>query len=152
MRITLVFLFFTLSSYAFAASDENKRVYIEFEAAYMSNDADRFSEWLAEDYEIKQTLHIPGVGADYRPVTKEQLIASMRRNGKPSSFPRSEQSTVIIETKDETKFCGSSSTENQTKVRGKDYQEKEKRKVCFRKDGNRFLAVEHSIDVYFIAM
>ncbi len=152
MKIILITLLTVLSSYSIAANDELKQIYIEFESAYMSNNAKNFAKWLDEDYEIKQTLHIPGVGPDYRPVTKEQLIASMQKINRPSSFPRSEISKVTIKEKSENLFCGSSSTESQTKVRGKDYKETEERKVCFRKNGNKYLALEHTIDVYFVEM
>ena len=152
MRITILTLLVTISTLASAADEKLKKIYIGFESVYMNNDADGFLALLDKSYEIKQTLHIPGVGADYRPVTKEQLIASMRRVGKPSSFPRSKMLDVTIEIKSENDFCGSSSTLKQTKVRGKDYEEKENRKVCFRKEGDKYLAVEHTIDVYFTEM
>ena len=151
MRITYILMLLVLSTVAIA-NENQKQIYLEYESAYMSNDADRFSEWLSQEYTIKQTLHIPGVGPDYRPVTKEQLVAGMRKVGRPSSFPRSDSANVSIEQKGEMEFCGRSSTKTQTKVRGKDYEEKEKRKVCFRKEGGKYLAIEHTIDVYFIEM
>ena len=155
MRGTLVFLMLVSIFYAsstLATEDKLKDTYIEFESAYMSNNADQFSAWLAEDYEIKQTLHIPGVGPDYRPVSKEQLIASMKKTGRPNTLPRSELAAVSIEIISESKFCGSSATITQTKVSGKYYKEEEKRKVCFYLAGGRYIAVEHTIDVYYTKM
>jgi len=151
MKLLITMLLFTASG-VFASDVDLRQIYLDFESAYMSNDAGRISEWLAENYEIKQTLHIPGVGPDYRPVSKEQLIASMNRTGKPSSFPRSERDSVIIIENEQHKFCGTSKTLNKTIVRGKDFEEKEERRVCFDYRDGRYFAVEHTIDVFFTEM
>ncbi len=151
MKLLMTLLLLAVSG-ASASDTDLRQIYLDFESAYMNNDADRFSEWLAENYEIKQTLHIPGIGPDYRPVTKEQLIASMRNIGKPSSFPRSEIDSVVITENDQKNFCGASETFNKTIVRGKDYEEKEERRVCFYYRDGRYFVVEHTIDVFFTEM
>lgn len=148
MRIILLLL--SIFALPASATDINLRqVYLDFESAYMSNDADRFAAWIATDYEIRQTLHIPGLDPEYRPVTKEQLIASMRIIDKPSSLPRSFIDHVTIESRTNTRFCGASVTISLTSARDKDYEEREQRKVCFRSENGWYLAVEHTIDVYY---
>lgn len=148
MRIILLLLsMFALP--APAADIHLQQVYLDFESAYMSNDADRFAAWIAADYEIRQTLHIPGSGADYRPVTKEQLIASMRIIDKPSSLPRSHIVNIAIELKTRDQFCGTSVTLELSTISGKDLEVREQRKVCFRRENGWYLAVEHTIDVYY---
>jgi hypothetical protein len=122
--------------------------YLNFERAYMNNDVREFEPWLAKSYEIRQTLHIPGVGSDTRPVTKEQLLSSMKAVGKPSTMPRSVPESVEIEDL-ETGFCATSSTVNETTVSGEAYEEKEVREVCFEPHKDSYKAYKHTIDVYF---
>ncbi len=144
-----VFLFAT----AFVKAESNKvSVYLQFEEAYMSNDASLFAPWLSEDYKIRQTLHIPGVGADTRPITKEQLLAGMKQVGKPSSMPRSKAAETVIESSNEISFCATSNTVNQTVVGGKNYEEKEIRKVCFDKINEDYKVTVHNIDVHYSAL
>lgn len=127
-------------------------VYLKFEEAYMSNNVAAFSPWLNKNYNISQTLHIPGVGPDTRPVSKAQLLASMGAVGKSSSMPRSTAEGTTIETKANDSFCATSSTINQTVVGGKNYEEKEVRKVCFEKQGEAYKATTHNIDVHYRAL
>ncbi|WP_237066866.1 hypothetical protein [Microbulbifer guangxiensis] len=134
------------------AEEERVSVYLQFEEAYMSNDVTKFSPWLSESYRISQTLHVPGMGSDTRSVSKNQLLASMKAVGKPSSLPRSKSEDTTIESSDETSFCGSTSTIGKTVVGGKNYEEKEVRKVCFQKQGTEYKATSHNIDVHYRAL
>jgi len=148
-KTSLIFLTLLVSMNAFAIDYEKKQIYLKFESAYMVGNADKFSAWLADDYKIRQTLHIPGIAPDSPLVTKEQLIASMRKRNIPSKLPRSELSNTYIESVDNLEFCGTSSTKTQITVRRKEYDEIEKRKVCFSKIDDKYLAISHSIDVYY---
>lgn len=138
---------------AFVKAETGKvSIFLQFEEAYMSNDFSSFSPWLSENYKISQTLHIPGVGTDTWPVTKQQLLAGMKQVGKPSSMPRSNASGTEIELGKENSFCATSSTVNNTVVSGKKYEEKEVRKVCFEKQSGTYKAITHNIDVHYRAL
>jgi len=146
-------LLITLFISAFAQAEEDRvSVYLKFEEAYMSNDVIKFSPLLGESYTVSQTLHIPGMGSDTRPVSKSQLLASMKAVGAPSSMPRSAAKETTIESTGETSFCGNSQTMNKTVVGGKNYEEKEVRKVCFEKQGKTYKATTHNIDVHYRAL
>ncbi len=147
----LIWITVFLSSVVQAEIDKVS-VYLKFEEAYMSNDAASFSPWLSENYKIRQTLHIPGVGSDTRPVSKDQLLASMALVGKPSAMPRSTPENTAIEAEADSSFCATSTTINQTVVGGKNYEEKEVREVCFEDIGGAFKATTHNIDVHYRAL
>ena len=147
MRYLLLFTLF-LSSFSLAEVDF-KEVYLSFEEAYMSNDVNEFEPWLHKKYKISQTLHIPGVGADTRPVTKNQLLQVMKSSNTPNTMPRSTLENTNIEIKSKKEFCGISETINKTNVSGKTYEEKEVHKVCFKSKKGKYLAVKHNIDVYY---
>jgi hypothetical protein len=129
------------------ANDELKSIYLAFESDYMSNDAEKYSDWLIEQYEIVQTMHVPGMGSDSRKVSGKQMIGFMKKMNKPNSTPRSSIENTTIRLTDNTGFCASSSTVATTKISDKDYEEKETREVCFRKIDSDFKAIEHKIDV-----
>lgn len=131
--------------------DSRVETYLRFERAYMSNNVREFKPWLAKSYDIRQTLHIPGVGSDTRPVSKQQLLSSMKAVGKPSEMPRSAPESVEVESV-EAGFCATSSTVNQTAVSGEVYEEKEVRRVCFEPFKGSYKANQHTIDVYFRKM
>jgi hypothetical protein len=122
---------------------------LAFESDYMSNDAEKYSDWLIDQYEIVQTMHVPGMGSDSRKVSGKQMIGFMKKMNKPNSTPRSTIENTTIRLTDNTGFCASSSTVATTKVSDKDYEEKETREVCFRKIDSDFKAIEHKIDVYY---
>lgn len=147
----LIWIMIFASAFVKAETDKVS-VYLQFEEAYMSNDVSLFTPWLSEKYQISQTLHIPGVGVDTRPVTKEQLLGGMKQVGKPSSMPRSSANSTEIELNNENSFCATSSTVNQTVVGGKNYEEKEIRKVCFEKQNESYKATIHNIDVHYRAL
>lgn len=140
-----------LSAFSYAV-DKPMAVYLDFEKAYMSNDVSILTPWLSKEYKISQTLHVPGMGSDTRLISKKQLLASMKAVGKPSEIPRSTPGNTIIDSEGENSFCASSTTMNQTVVGGKNYEEKEVRKVCFSKQGGKYLATSHNIDVYYRAL
>ncbi|MEI8645421.1 hypothetical protein P4S60_07370 [Pseudoalteromonas sp. Hal040] len=131
------------------AAEDKVAVYLNFEQAYLSNDVSLFAPLLSKNYTIKQTLHIPGVGSDTVPVTKAQLLESMKQNPKPSSLPRSKAESVKVKTISSNQFCANSQTLDQVVVAGKNYEEKELRKACFKHENNRYEAISHSIDVYY---
>ncbi|WP_123421766.1 hypothetical protein [Gallaecimonas pentaromativorans] len=147
----LLWIVALLSTFA-QAGDEKIAIYLDFEKAYMSNDASSFSPWLGKEYKISETLHVPGMGSDTRPVSKRQLLASMEAVGKPSSMPRSTPENTVIESQDGDSFCATSTTLKKTIVGGDNYEEKEVRKVCFSKKGSKYLATSHNIDVYYRAL
>ena len=147
----LIWIMIFASAFVKAETDKVS-VYLQFEEAYMSNNVSLFSPWLSENYKIRQTLHIPGVGADTRPVTKQQLLAGMNQVGKPSSMPRSSASGTEIQLGKKNSFCASSNTVNTTVVSGKNYEEKEVRKVCFEKQSGTYKAITHNIDVHYRAL
>lgn len=131
------------------ANDELKSVYLAFESDYMSNDATKYSRWLTDEYEIVQTMHVPGMGSDSRTVTGKQMVGFMKNMNKPNSTPRSTLDNTVVRLTDNTGFCATSSTIVKTKVSGKNYEEKETREVCFLKINSDFKALEHKIDVYY---
>lgn len=147
MKYLLSILIFV--SCSAVANDELKNIYLSFESDYMSNDSVKYSKWLTEQYEIVQTLHAPGLGSDSRKVTGKQMVGLMKKMNQPNSTPRSTIENTIIRLTDNTGFCATSSTVTNTKVSGKDYEEKETREVCFREVVNDFKAVEHRIDVFY---
>ena len=131
------------------AAEDKVSVYLNFEQAYLSNDVSLFAPLLSKNYTIKQTLHIPGLGSDTVPVTKAQLLEGMKQNPKPSSLPRSKAESVKVETISSNQFCANSQTLDQVVVAGKNYEEKELRKACFKHENNRYEAISHTIDVYY---
>ncbi|WP_286258459.1 hypothetical protein [Pseudoalteromonas apostichopi] len=131
------------------AAEDKVAVYLNFEQAYLSNDVSLFAPLLSKNYTIKQTLHIPGIGSDTVPVTKAELLEGMKQNPKPSSLPRSKAESVKIETISKRQFCARSQTLDQVVVAGKNYEEKEQRKACFKHENNRYEAITHTIDVYY---
>lgn len=131
------------------ANEELKSIYLAFESDYMSNDAEKYSDWLIDQYEIVQTMHVPGMGSDSRTVTGKQMIGYMKKMKKPNSTPRSTIENTTIRLTENTGFCASSNTVATTKISGKDYEEKETREVCFRKIDSDFKAIKHKIDVYY---
>ncbi len=131
------------------AAEDKVAVYLNFEQADLSNDVSLFALLLSKNYTIKQTLHIPGLGSDTVPVTKAQLLEGMKQNPKPSSLPRSKAESVKVETISSNQFCANSQTLDQVVVAGKNYEEKELRKACFKHENNRYEAISHTIDVYY---
>ncbi|WP_300542638.1 hypothetical protein [uncultured Pseudoalteromonas sp.] len=131
------------------AAEDKVAVYLNFEQAYLSNDVSLFAPLLSKNYTIKQTLHIPGLGSDTLPVTKAQLLEGMKQNPKPSSLPRSKAESVKVETISSNQFCANSQTLDQVVVAGKNYEEKELRKACFKHENNSYEAISHTIDVYY---
>lgn len=134
------------------ADDEKIAIYLDFEKAYMSNDASSFSPWLGKEYKINQTLHVPGMESDTRSVSKRQLLASMKAVGKPSSMPRSIAENTTIKYQGGNSFCVSSTALNKTIVGKDNYEEKEVRRVCFSQKGSKYFATSHNIDVYYRAL
>ncbi len=150
-RITmkLIFALLLIGPVIANAAEDKVAVYLNFEQAYLSNDVSLFAPLLSKNYTIKQTLHVPGVGSDTVPVTKAQLLEGMKQNPKPSSLPRSKAESVKIETISKKQFCARSQTLDQVVVAGKNYEEKEQRKACFKHENNRYEAITHTIDVYY---
>lgn len=150
-RITmkLIFVLLLIGPVIANAAEDKVAVYLNFEQAYLSNDVSLFAPLLSKNYTIKQTLHIPGIGSDTVPVTKAELLEGMKQNPKPSSLPRSKAESVKIETISKRQFCARSQTLDQVVVAGKNYEEKEQRKACFKHENNRYEAITHTIDVYY---
>ena len=150
-RITmkLIFALLLIGPVIANAAEDKVAVYLNFEQAYLSNDVSLFAPLLSKNYTIKQTLHVPGVGSDTVPVTKAQLLEGMKQNPKPSSLPRSKAESVKIETISKKQFCARSQTLDQVVVAGKNYEEKEQRKACFKHENNRYEAITLTIDVYY---
>ena len=130
------------------AEDNRIQTYLDYESAYLDNNAREVSKWLPDDFELVQTLHIPDYGPDSIKASKRQLLANMRNTG-PSKFPRSSAKNVSIENIDSDSFCATSSTTSKTKVSGRDYLEKEVRKACFKNIERHMIVTRHSIDVFF---
>ena len=133
---------------AYAEGDNEVQSYLDYEKAYLNNDASKISKWLVDDFVIIETLHIPGYEPDAMKTSKQKLLQGMRGAG-PSTFPRSSAETVKIEDKSEKGFCAESSTKTKTVVAGKNYLEKEIRNVCFEEGKTNWLVTKHSIDVFF---
>ena len=131
------------------ADDDLMQIYLGFESAYMSNDVSKFKPLLAKEYKISQTLHIPGGISDTRPVSKKQLLNSMKATNLANTMPRSKPENTRIRAQENGGFCGDSNTINEVIVSGKKHQEKEVRNICFKKTKKGYLAVSHNIDVYF---
>lgn len=150
-RITmkLIFALLLIGPVIANAAEDKVAVYLNFEQAYLSNDVSLFAPLLSKNYTIKQTLHVPRIGSDTVPVTKAQLLEGMKQNPKPSSLPRSKAESVKIETISKRQFCARSQTLDQVVVAGKNYEEKEQRKACFKHENNRYEAITHTIDVYY---
>jgi len=146
----LVFVLGLLSSVVWAAdtSDSFVEAYIEFERAYLSNDARAVDRLLARDAEIKQTLHIPDFGPDPVTSTRSQLLRGMRQAGARSPSGLTSPADVTIK-ETESGFCGSGGGEKEVTVGGKKYNEREARKACFRSERGRYIVAQYSIDVYF---
>jgi hypothetical protein len=136
-KLLLALALFTQCSYAETGL---KEIYFAFENAYMSNDVSQFEPLLAKDYRISQTLHIPGGVSDTRPASKTQLLTAMRMTGTPNSMPRSDAENTLVNPTDDGGFCGESNTLNEVVISGKRHEEKEIRKVCFKKTNNGYLA------------
>jgi len=148
-KLSILVIFLTTAIYA--EDHSMQKIFINFESAYMSNDVVKFKPWLAEDYSLTQTLHIPEMGSDSRNVSKKALLQSMKMMKTQNSTPRSILDNITIEKLTGNKFCGSSKTKNNTTVSGKVYEELETRKVCFDKDGSNYQAYLHEIDVHYSA-
>lgn len=147
MKFWLSFLIFTSTSVF--ANDELKSTYLEFESSYMSNSKAKYAPWLSSSYKIIQTMHVPSLGSDSREATGAQMLAMMEKMNTPNTMPRSTKKNTEIEVISSTEFCAFSTTINQTNISGKNYEEKEVRKVCFIKQANNYLANTHNIDVYY---
>lgn len=147
MRTLILFILIT-APYSYGEGDL-REVYLAFEKAYMSNDVSKFKPLLAKEYKVSQTLHIPGGISDTKPVSKKQLLKSMKAMNTPNTMPRSKLEDVNIEVQEDGGFCGESITLNDIVVSGKPHEEKEVRNVCFKKAKQGFWAVSHKIDVYF---
>lgn len=149
MKIAVVLVSLILCVAAVAMDIDERKIYLEFESDYHSNNAENIDAWLAQDVSLKQTLHIPGIGADTIKVTREQILSSMRKTNRPNTTPMSNLDDVTIEKFDDGRFCGNSKTVTETVVTGKKYIEKEDRKVCFRLSQEKYLVTEQTIDVYY---
>lgn len=145
-KLLLILIFFAPCSFA---GDDLKDIYLSFESAYMSNDVSKFKPLLAKEYKISQTLHIPGGISDTQPVSKDQLLKSMKATKIPNTMPRSKPENTSIQVLEDGGFCGESNTINEVLVSGRKHEEKEVRNVCFKKTKKGYLAVSHEIDVYF---
>ncbi|BBM00133.1 hypothetical protein GL2_02070 [Microbulbifer sp. GL-2] len=67
-------------------------------------------------------------------------------------MPRSTAEQTTIEPRSKASFCGSSQTIAKTVVGGKNYEEKEVRKVCFQKQSSTYKATSQNIDVHYRAL
>lgn len=142
-------LFFVFICPRVLASADLMSTYLDFENSYMSNSVEVYQPWLSKHYKIIQTLHIPGLGSDSREVTGKQMLAAMRSMKVANSTPRSTPENTEIKVISENEFCATSTTISKTKVGGKDFEEKEIRKVCFTKELENYLAISHKIDIYY---
>ncbi len=147
MKQTILLTLF-LSVFALAEED-NKATYLMFEDDYMSNDISLFEPWLNEDYKLVQTLNVPGMGSDTRVASRSQLISAMKSMRSPNSIPRSSRKDTNIEIISDSAFCGSSHVFNETFVGGKNYEEKEIRRVCFSKIEGTYRVTSHNVDVHY---
>ena len=145
-KLLLILIIFVQNSYA---EDDLKQIFLSFESAYMSNDVSKFKPLPAKKYKFSQTLHIPGGISDTRPVSKRQLLNSMRATKMANTMPRSNPENTSIRVLENGEFCGESNTINEVLVSGKKQEEKEVRSVCFKKTKKGYLAFSHKIDVYY---
>ncbi len=88
------------------ADDDLRSVFVDYEAAYLSNDAKAVKKWLAKDAEISQALHVEGMGSDSVSVSVKQLLGSMKQMGKPSTIPSVGVEAVSVESTSDSTFCG----------------------------------------------
>lgn len=133
-----------------AQSDETafRRVYLDFESAYLSNNAEAVDKWLSPDVRLSQTLHIPSGETDTVKASRAQLIASMQKQKAPNKTPRSKAENVRI-TAVSDGFCGTSETKAEVVVTAKLHEEREVRKVCFKSAASGYQVTEQTIDVFY---
>ena len=125
------------------------QIYLQYENAYLSNDAETVATWLVADADLSETLHV-GDKSETRHMSREQLLTMMRKTGRPNSSPQPTESSVTISGQDESGFCASSSTTATTVVNGKQYKEQDQTKVCFVRMAKAFQVKSHSTDVYYM--
>lgn len=125
-----------------------RQVYLDFESAYLSNDADRVDKWLGPDVRLSQTLHIPGGRTDTVMASRAQLLASMRRQAAPNQAPGSKAEDVRV-TAVPGGFCGTTETTVEVVVAGKLHEERETRKVCFTSAAAGYQVTEQTIDAFY---
>ncbi|MCG9709851.1 hypothetical protein L1D46_13735 [Pseudoalteromonas sp. Isolate3] len=84
-----------------------------------------------------------------QPSAVSRQPSAVSRQPSAVSRQRSKAESVKIETISKRQFCARSQTLDQVVVAGKNYEEKEQRKACFKHENNRYEAITHSIDVYY---
>lgn len=149
MKTHVLLLATGLLSIASAAEGNRVATYLEYERAYFSNDTKRVSEWLAGEPQLTQTLHIPGVGPSSVEVTAKQLLKSMKGMKPRPAELLTPAENVTIEDGDPQRFCGIGGITKPTTVAGKQYNEREVRRFCFRAEGARYVLESQQIDVYY---
>jgi hypothetical protein len=149
MKSLLAMLCVALCSTAFAADVDRAQVYLDFQAAYLSNNAKKVGRWLASDVSLSQTLHIPGYGPDSIQTTRDQLLSSMKGSKRRNTTPMPKKDDVTVEPGDDSSFCASAATTVETVVSGKRYDEREVRRTCFRWLEDSWAVLSHDINVYY---
>jgi hypothetical protein len=150
-RAACALAFVALASLAAAADDDRARVYSEFEAAYLSNDAQRAFKWLADDVVFRQSIQLPEKKVDAARLDKAGLLGMMARIGRPSAVPASKREDVLIETIDEARWCATGTALSKSTYLDVPYDRKDRRRACFRDAEGKYLAYELTVDVFFTA-
>jgi hypothetical protein len=149
MKSLIVILCAVLCTSSFASEVDHAQVYLDFQAAYQSNNAKKVGRWLASDVVLSQALHIAGYGPDSIEVTRDQLLSSMKQMKRRNAAPMAKKNDVTVEPGDESAFCASAATTVETVVSGKRYDEREVRRACFRVMKESWVVISHTIDVYY---
>lgn len=128
-------------------------VYLEYEKAYLANDARAVGKWMARDVMIVQTLHPPGMEPSSITVSREQLLRGMRQaRGPRSDDLLTSPERVSLDERGESSFCGVGGADGEVMVSGKRYSEREVRRFCFREERRGFVLYRQTIDVYYEAL
>lgn len=145
--IALPLLLLPVSVYA--GQPDLRQVYLNFEAAYLSNNADSVNRWLAQDAKISETLHVPGGRTSTVNISRSQLLESMRRMRRVNESPRASPDKVQITRAAGGKFCGTAAAEENVNISGTSYTERIVRTACFRSSGRRYKVTQQKIDVFY---
>lgn len=133
----------SVSDILHADETDLRKVFLAFEAAYKSNNADDVGRWLSPDAKLSVTFH-SGSREKRTVETRDQMLKLMRQRTKPQIRASSQLEQIQITSLPEGAFCGSSKLHGASTYPAL----REVRKVCFRPKGDGYEVTEQSTDVY----
>ena len=130
-------------------SPDLRKVFMQFEKTYLTNNAQSVEKWLASGVKISETLHLPGGRTSTVSATRSQLLQSMKRMPISNHTPHGSLKDIHITTQSNGRFCGESHITTAPGSSDRNPENGIKRKICFKPVGDGYKVTKLVIDVFY---